>query len=253
MHINPDKCEVIRITTKRKIILSSYFIHGKELNITSKGKYLGITISQNLSWNNHIDNVCRKANNTTAFLSRNLSSCPANIRTKCYTTFVRPQLEYASFVWAPHTQSNTNKLESVQRRAARFVTGNYNTTSSVATMLNHLNWDTLQQCRLRTKAIMMYRIINGLVAIEPPPCLHHLSAATRGQQQKYRVPYSRTTVHKESFFPSTIRLWNQLPEATAAALDLESFKRKSRQSDSNTADLVFNCTYSLSLVQTWLF
>jgi hypothetical protein len=31
MHINPDKCEVIRITTKRKIILSSYFIHGKEL------------------------------------------------------------------------------------------------------------------------------------------------------------------------------------------------------------------------------
>jgi hypothetical protein len=77
------------------------------------------------------------------------------------TTFVRPQLEYASFAWAPHTQSNTNKLESVQRRAARFVTGNYNTASNVTTMLNHLNWDTLQQRRLRTKAIMMYRIING--------------------------------------------------------------------------------------------
>jgi hypothetical protein len=71
---------------------------------------------------------------------------------------------------------------------------------------------------------MMYRIINGLVAIEPPPCMHHLGVVTRGQQQKYIVPYSRTTVHKESFFSSTIRLWNQLPEATAAALDLESFK-----------------------------
>jgi len=218
MHINPDKCEVMRITTKRKIILSSYFIHGKELNITSKGKYLGITISQNLPWSNHIDNVCRKANNTTAFLSRNLSTCPANIRTKCYTTFVRPQLEYASFVWAPHTQSNINKLESVQRRGAMFVTGNYNTASSATTMLNHLKWETLQQRRLRTKAIMMYRIINGLVAIEPPQFMHHLGAAARGQQQKYIVPYSRTTVHKESFFPSTIRLWNQLPEATAAAL-----------------------------------
>jgi hypothetical protein len=114
-----------------------------------------------LRWFWCVDNICRKANNITAFLSRNLSSCPANIRTKCYTTFVRPQLKYASFVWAPHTQSNTNKLESVQRRAARFVTGNYNATSSVTTMLNHLNWDTLQQHRLRTKAIMMYRIING--------------------------------------------------------------------------------------------
>jgi hypothetical protein len=48
-----------------------------------------------------------------------------------------------------------------------------------------LNWDTLQQRRLRTKAIMMYRIINGLVAIEPPPFMHHLGAATRGQQHKY--------------------------------------------------------------------
>jgi hypothetical protein len=83
-------------------------------------------------------------------------------------------------------------------------TGNYNTTSSVTTMLNHLNWDTFQQRRLRTKAIMMYRIINRLVAIEPPPFMHHLGTATRGQQHKYIVPYSRTTVHKEAFFPSTI-------------------------------------------------
>ena len=226
MHLNPDKYEVIRKTTKRKIIPSSCFIHGKELNITSKGKYLGITISQNLSWNNHIDNVCRQANNTTAYLRRNLSSCPANIRIKCYTTFVRPQLEYASSVWVPYTQSNINKLESVQRRAARFDTGNYNTTSSVTTMLNHLNWDTLQQRCVRAKAIMMYRIINGLVAIEPPPCMHHLGATTRAQQQKYIVPYSRTIVHKESFFPFTSRLWNQLPEATAAAMYLESFKKE---------------------------
>jgi hypothetical protein len=63
-------------------------------------------------------------------------------------------------------------------------------------LLNHLNWDTLQQRRLRTKAIMMYRIINGLVAIESPPCMHHLGVVTRGQQQKYIVPYSTTTVHK---------------------------------------------------------
>jgi hypothetical protein len=43
---------------------------------------------------------------------------------------------------------------------------------------------------------MIYRIINGLVAIEPPPFMHHLGAATRGQQQKYIVPYSRTTSYK---------------------------------------------------------
>jgi hypothetical protein len=56
--------------------------------------------------------------------------------------------------------------------SARFATGNYNATSSVTTMLNHLNLDTLQQCHLRTKAIMMYRKINGLVVIEPPQQQH---------------------------------------------------------------------------------
>jgi hypothetical protein len=91
------------------------------------------------------------------------------VLSSCSGTWMVPQLEYASSVWAPHIQNKINKLESVQRRSTRFATGNYNTTSSVTTMLNHLNWDTLQQRRLRTKAIMMYRIINGLVAIEPPP------------------------------------------------------------------------------------
>jgi hypothetical protein len=81
--------------------------------------------------------VVLESNNTTAFLRRNLSSCPVNIRTKCYTTFVRPQLQYASSVWATHTQSNINKLESVQRRAARFATGNYNTINTLSIWLFH--------------------------------------------------------------------------------------------------------------------
>ena len=50
MHFNPDKCEVIRITTKRNQRITPYYIHGKELAITSKAKYLGVNISNNLSW-----------------------------------------------------------------------------------------------------------------------------------------------------------------------------------------------------------
>jgi hypothetical protein len=252
MHFNPDKCEVIRITTKGKIIPSSYFIHGKELNITSKGKYLGITISQNLSWNNHIDNVCRKANNTTAFLRRNLSSCPANIRTKCYTTFVRPQLEYASSVWAPHTQSNINKLESVQWRAARFATGNYNTTSSVTTMLNHLKWDTLQQHCLRTKEIMMYRIINGLVAVEPLPFMHHLGAATRGQQQKYSTIHQNNCTQRDP-----LSIHNPVMEPTtrghSSSLGPGILQKGNPGSQILTLLTLFLIVHSLSLVQAWLF
>ena len=148
MHFNPDKCEVIRITTKRKQRITPYYIHGKELAVTTKAKYLGVNISKNLSWNHHIDSVCKKANNTTAFLRRNLASCPRSIKDKCYKTMARPQVEYASSVWDPHTQRNINRVEQVQRRAARyFFTNNYSSTSSVTAMLERLEWETLPQRR----------------------------------------------------------------------------------------------------------
>lgn len=38
---------------------------------------------------------------------------------------VRPTLEYAMTVWDPYRQTQSQMLESVQRRAARYVKGNY--------------------------------------------------------------------------------------------------------------------------------
>ena len=84
MSFNPHKCEVIRITNKKKIRDAKYTIHGQVLHETNRAKYLGVTINNTLSWNSHIDIMIKKANNTTAFLRRNLSSCPADV--KCYKT-----------------------------------------------------------------------------------------------------------------------------------------------------------------------
>ena len=61
----------------------------------------------------------------------------------CLVLYVRPILEYAAVVWAPHTKCDIDRLEAVQRRAARFVTSDYNRTSSVTVMLDNLNWSTL--------------------------------------------------------------------------------------------------------------
>ena len=168
---------------------------GKELAVTTKAKYLGVNISNNLSWNHHIDCVCKKANNTTAFLRRNLSSCPVSIKDKCYKMMVRPQVEYASTVWDPHTKKNIDKVEAVQRRAARFVTSNYSTTSSVTAMIDRLEWETLCQRRARANATMMYRVVHSLVAIQLPPQFSQTGAATRGHQHRYRIPFCRTCDH----------------------------------------------------------
>ena len=153
------------------------------------------------------------------FLRRNIRDCPSRVKEQCYKSLVRPVMEYASCVWDPYT-SNTRKLEMVQRRA-----GDYDRTSSVTTMMNELGLETLQERGRYAKATIFYRIVYGLVCIPSTPFLNPTTArATRGHNMKFLVPQSSVNAHMYSFFPSTIRIWNQLPQQVVSAPSLETFK-----------------------------
>jgi hypothetical protein len=167
-----------------------------------------VQVVVDLSWNTHISSVAKKANNNRAFLSRNISSCPKKIKEQCYLTLVRPIMEYACMVWDPITQKNITELERVQRKTARFVMGDYKTTSSVRSMLEHLKWLTLEERRKRAKVTMLYRIIHQVVAIPAQPYLipRGVASTTRGHCQRYQLPYSRLQCHQQLFFSSTISL-----------------------------------------------
>ena len=77
----------------------------------------------------------QKANNTRAFLQRNIKHCPGKTKELCYKTLVCPILEYASVIWDPFTDDNILKLEIVQRRAAHMVPSYYRFTSSATPIL----------------------------------------------------------------------------------------------------------------------
>ena len=80
-----------------------------------------------------------KANTALAFLQRNLKPCSLHIKTKCYLGIViRSIIEYACTVWASHTAQDINRIEMIQRRAARFVYHNYYPIASVSSMLKSL-------------------------------------------------------------------------------------------------------------------
>jgi hypothetical protein len=223
MEFHPEKCQVLHITNKRQPIVSSYTIHGHILESVDQGKYLGVNIQRKLNWSSHINNITRKANNTRAFLQRNIHQCPRKTKELCYTTLVRPQLENASIVWDPSSATNCHKIEMVQRRAARFVTGDYFRRSSVTTMLENLKWHTLHTRRKMNKAIMMYKILHGLVAV-PSDHLQTSTSVIRGHNKRLVVPHTRTQILQSSFFPDTIRIWNNLPRDVINSDSLDSFR-----------------------------
>ena len=122
MEFHPGKCFNLRITNKLKIYSKTYKIHGQQLKTVDKAKYLGIIISKNLSWKNHIDLATAKANNTRIFFQRNLPMADRETRLQCYKTFIRPTVEYANTVWDPvENQSLIQKIEMIQRKSIRWI------------------------------------------------------------------------------------------------------------------------------------
>ena len=103
-----------------------FLVHNVELESASAAKYLGVSVADDLSWSPHIDNTTKKANQTLGFLKRNIRVHNKDLKLVPYKTLVRPQLEYASTVWYPHHYKDINKVEVVQRRAARWAIRDYN-------------------------------------------------------------------------------------------------------------------------------
>jgi len=147
------------------------------------------------------------------FLQRNLHNCPPSIKANCYTSLIKPILEYACVVWAPHTNKDISFIESVQRRAVRFVFNNYCTTSSV-TEIQRLNWKPLVHCRNQLRAITIFKIIHNLIDIPANTHLIPLSSDhnTRGHQWRFKQPMARVNSYLHSFFLSAIKIWNSLSD-----------------------------------------
>ena len=106
----------------------------------------------------------------------------------------------------------------VQRRAARYVTNRYHNTSSVTSMLEHLEWESLESRRVKCQLTMLFKIINDLVDIPPDHYLTEASTRTRSHHShKFRHVPASSDCFKNSFFPRTIVLWNSLPASLADA------------------------------------
>ena len=157
-------------------------------------------------------------------LRRNLRINSPTLKSIAYKSLVRPTVEYASTVWDPYTQQNIDKIEMLQRRAARYTLNRYHNTSSVTEMLQELNWDTLELRRKRSRLKMLYKMHNSLVDVN-----YHQYLIPAGRQSRhlhkyaYKVPASLTNYHQFSFFPRTVRDWNSLPLAVVEAKSVSSF------------------------------
>ena len=63
----------------------------------------------------------------------------------------------------PYNETETKKVEKVQKTAARWVCRRWHNTSSVDDMLDELDWPSLGDCGLRSSLAFFYKIHSGTV------------------------------------------------------------------------------------------
>ena len=101
-----------------------YYLGGIKLDCVDDQKDLGILVSHNLIWNNHVDVISSKAQKMLNVLYRTCKDInDISTQKLLYIAWVRSRLEYASVVLSPNTKRNINNLEQLQSRATRFILG----------------------------------------------------------------------------------------------------------------------------------
>ena len=115
---------------------------------------------------------------------------------------MRPVLDYGSSVWDPPGVVLQEELESVQKRAARFVTGNYNyETGSMAGILGQLKWESLKKRRKDNRLILLYKGLKGKASVPTDDLIPKTRRCRNQHSMAFQTPIANTDVYKGSFFP----------------------------------------------------
>ena len=214
MLFNPDPSkpaqEVIfsrKQQTQRHPVIS---LNNIQVETASYQKHLGLILDQKLNFKQHIDQAISKVNKGIAVIKKLRHSLPRKSLLTIYKAFLRPLIDYGDIIYdQPHNESFSDKLESVQYKAALAITGAIQ-GSSREKIYQELGLESLKSRRWYKRLSCMFKIMkkkapNYLINLIPK-CNPNI--ITRNSHMP--TFHCRTDCFKSSFFPSTLNDWFKL-------------------------------------------
>lgn len=226
---NPNKTESILFSKKKSpIIHPPIYMSGQPIVEVQRHKHLGLFFSHDLRWNQHIDYIKSKAWTRLNIMRRLKFRLHRDSLAIIYTTFIRPILEYGNVLFDSCTNQERDELEKINQEAARIVTGTTKLVS-IQKLMQETCWETLESRRQKHKLVLFYKMTKGLtpdyLASLVPPTVGSSNRYSLRNAQNYQVPRSRTASYYNSFLPSVVRAFNDLPDGIKHADTVDSFKR----------------------------
>ena len=144
--------------------LSNVISNGNNLvSRVPSNKCLGVLLDEKLTFETHIDYICKKACAGIGALRRIKPFVHLCTLVTLYRSLIEPYFDYCSPLWDTCGKQLKDKLQKIQNRAGRVITGSSYDVRSIDA-LDNLKWKTLETRRFHAKATLMYKILNGLSA-----------------------------------------------------------------------------------------
>ena len=227
LRLNSGKTKCMLVSRKKQPLSLHIAVMGNVITQVKSFKLLGVLVSDNLSWSEHITATCRKAKRFIGFLYRHFHFANTKCLALLYTSLVRPMLDYGCCIWAPYQLKYINLLEGVQSFAARLATKRWSIDPGV--LRATLGWPLLESRRRYMKVCLARRILGGESLIPPTAFTDHPSTTVRHLNScPLFTPFVRTSYHQHSFFISVIPLWNAIPDSIITLSSHLAFKRHLR-------------------------
>ena len=229
VRFNPQKTETLLISRKQSHINHpTLFMDTIPIQEVKSHKHLGLTFNSTCQWGEHIDIIFKKASDKLNILRSLKFHLDRKSLQTMYFSFIRPVIEYADIIWDNCPNIYKEKLEKINIEAARIVTGGTKLTS-LRLLYQETGWPTLEKRREEHKLIQYFKMVKGLTPeyltnLIPRQHFDNHMYNTRNTQNFVSINCS-STYHFNSFLPSCVRLWNNLPLQVKEMNSIQSFKQ----------------------------
>ena len=126
LQFNEMKCVLLQFGSNSSLVSHDYLINNTSIQALNCHRDLGIMISSDLNWSDHLKFIASRAYKALGLIRRSFSSS-LDIKSKknLYLSLIRSQLTYGSVIWRPHLIRDIIILERIQRRATKYILNDY--------------------------------------------------------------------------------------------------------------------------------
>ena len=201
----------IHLSFKQKF-LTTYLMSNSIIPHVNSHRDLGITLSEDLSWEKHHNTIIACAYRSLGLIRRTFghNHSPTTL-VKLYVSLVRSQLLYCTQIWRPHFMKDIINLERIQCRATKHILNDYISCYK----------DRLLSLKLLPLMYIfeLQDILFAIKSLKSPTNQFNInnyitfnSSTTRsGASNKLVIPQHLNKTARLSYFHRLPSLWNAMP------------------------------------------